>query len=68
MRDMLIKVQVYKEGRQTKDETFYDPIDMIAWVCRCYQAAERAARAKVLKAKIDEQFRLERQAKKGLLK
>ena len=68
MRDILIKVQVYKEGRQTKDETFYDPIDMIAWVCRCYQAAERAARSKVINARIDEQFRLERQAKKGLLK
>ena len=63
MRDILIRVQVYKEGRQTKDETFYDPIDLIAWVCRCYKAAVNAARDKVVRSKIEERLELE----KGLL-
>ena len=50
---MTISVKVFRDGdyKKIKDETFYDPIDLIAWVCRCYQATRRAAEMKVVNAK-----------------
>lgn len=40
---MIIHVTVRDDdGTVRKDESFKDPIDMIAWVCRCYQATRRA--------------------------
>lgn len=52
---MTISVKVFRDGdyKKIKDETFNDPIDLIAWVCRCYQATRRAAEMKVVNAKVE---------------
>ena len=60
--EMIIAVQVFRDGdcKKIKDETFHDPIDLIAWVCRCYQATRRAAQGKVINAKVAAMLELER--------
>ena len=40
---MIIKVQVYRDDLTlAKQNSFQDPMDLIGWIVRCYQATRRA--------------------------
>lgn len=40
---MLIRVQVFDDDCRMRKETCFDnAVDLIAWICRCFQATRRA--------------------------